>query len=531
MIAWQGAPRIGRLILRLDRLRLLLWVGGITAIVVGSAASVRSAYPNQVAINSYAALVGSNPAVVAFTGPGYAMAHPNIGNVLVNEVQLWGMVGVALMSIFMLNRHTRAEEDVERADLLRSSVVGRHAVAVAAVAVITLANVVIALGCASGFILVRYDPIGSIALALSYLVIGWVFVGVTLVTAQVMSSGRATLGAASSVLGAMFVIRAVGDVGHHWVRWLSPLAWAQSGRAFAHEQWWPLVLVFGFGGALVATGFWLSTRRDIGSGMVATRLGPARAGLWIRRPIGLAFVQNRGLLIGWVVATLLTGIVYGSMGESISSMLEENEVFRQIAAPLGDVDLVDAYFGTAMVMVALITTGYAVTSVLRLHTEELTARAEPLLATPLSRLVWVTVHLVVSGVGTILVMLAAGIGTGIAYAGVTHDGGQVVRLVGAALVNVPAVLVFVGLAVLVFGWWPRAVATVWATLAVVTVVQILGAALHLPEWSRELSPFHHLPALPGAPMQWPPVIMVVLVAAGLGGLGVLGFRRRDLQFH
>ena len=34
---------------------------------------------------------------------------------------------VALMSIFLVNRHTRAEEDVERAELVRSSVIGRHA--------------------------------------------------------------------------------------------------------------------------------------------------------------------------------------------------------------------------------------------------------------------------------------------------------------------------------------------------------------------------------------------------------------------
>ena len=37
-----------------------------------------------------------------------------IGVILVNETQLWGMVVVALMSIFMVNRQTRAEEERER---------------------------------------------------------------------------------------------------------------------------------------------------------------------------------------------------------------------------------------------------------------------------------------------------------------------------------------------------------------------------------------------------------------------------------
>ena len=81
-------------------------------------------------------LFGDNPALIVFAGPGYGFDDPNIGVILVNETQLWGMVIVALMSIFMVNRHTRAEEESERLDLVRANVVGRHAPTAASTIVI-----------------------------------------------------------------------------------------------------------------------------------------------------------------------------------------------------------------------------------------------------------------------------------------------------------------------------------------------------------------------------------------------------------
>lgn len=131
---------------------------------------------------------------------------------------------------------------------------------------------VLATACAVGFVLVGYPGRGSIALALSYLFTGWMFAGVALVAAQLAGTGRGSLGLASSTLGLAFVVRAVGDTTGSPVRWLSPLAWPASVRAFAGEQWWVLGLAGMFGAALVGAGLWLSTRRDLGSG----RLVPGR---------------------------------------------------------------------------------------------------------------------------------------------------------------------------------------------------------------------------------------------------------------
>lgn len=237
-----------RLVLRRDRIRLLVWVGGILVVLLASAASMPDLYPDDAAIAAYVE-ISRNPAVVVFTGPGYGFDDPSIGTVLVNELELFGGIALALMSMFLIVRHTRAEEDSERVELLRSSAVGRHAPTAAAVVVVGCADLVIGIGAALGFVAMGYGAAGAITLAGSLTAVGLVFVGVATVAAEVAGNARSALAIAGVALGAAFVLRAVGDVGDSGWRWLSPIGWAQASRAFAGERWWPLALA-----AIVAAG-------------------------------------------------------------------------------------------------------------------------------------------------------------------------------------------------------------------------------------------------------------------------------------
>jgi len=111
---------------------------------------------------------------------------------------------------------------------------------------------------------------------------------------------------------------------------------------------------------------------------------------------------------------------------------------------------------------------------------------------------------------------------------VAGDWGQLPRLVGAALVNVPAVWLLAAIALALFGLIPRAVAATWAVLAFCLVVGVLGQSLDLPEWAVNLSPFQHTPALPADDLTMAPLLAMTAVAAGLVFIGFASFRRRDL---
>lgn len=527
-----GLGRVVRLILRLDRARLAVWVGVTTAVIVGSAASLLAAYPDQAAIDAYGLMMGDNPALAAFAGPGYGMDAPNIGVILVNEVQLWGLVTVALMSVFLVNRHTRAEEDAERADLLRSTVVGRHTISAATVFVVTVAHVVLAAACGVGFVALGYSATGSVALALSYLVTGWMFVGVALVAAQLAGTGRGSLGLASSTLGLVFVVRAAGDTAGSPVRWLSPLAWPLSVRAFAGEQWWVLALTAAFGATLVTAGLWLSTRRDLGSGRLVPGRGPDRAGSALRHPFGFALHLHRWTIASWTAGMFVLGAVYGSVADDIAQMMKDNPLYVELLGQAGGgADATDSYLSTVIVIQALLVTGYVISAVLIPHHEESVSRVEVILASTLGRRRWLGAYLAVAALGATLATVASGVGTGLSVAATTGDWDQVGRLTAAGLVPLPAVAVIGASAVVLYGWWPRAVQAAWGALAAVTVMAILAEVLRIPAWIRQLSPFTHLPMVPAESLRWPPLLWLSVLACALTVIGVGGFLRRDIQAH
>jgi ABC-2 type transport system permease protein len=524
-----GLGRLVRFVLRRDRLRLAIWIGGLAVLLVVSAASILEVYPDQEAVETYVRLFGDNPALVAFAGPGYGFDDPNIGVVLVNETQVYGCIAIALMSIFLVTRHTRAEEDSERADLVRSSVVGRHGPAAAALAVVGAANLAVGGLFALGLVALDYAVAGSIALAGSLVACGLMFAGITAVAAQVGGSGRATLGLASAALGVAFVLRAIGDVGDNAVSWVSPMGWAMAVRAYADERWWTLVLCAAVAGGLVALAFWLSTRRDLGAGLLPPRPGPPSAAGWITRPLGLAVRLQRGALAGWMLGLFVTGIAFGSIGEDLEELVEDDSEWADVLVQLEGVSITDSFLATSMTMLALMTAGFSISSALRLRSEEAAGRVEPILATPTSRWAWVAGHLTVAVVGTVATMAAAGLGVGVSYAVVSADAAQVPRLLGAAMVTVPAILVLAGAAVALFGLVPRAAMAAWALLALAAVVGYLGELLRLPEWVRQASPLEHVPALPAESLAAGPLVALTAVAAALVALGVVGFRRRDLR--
>jgi ABC-2 type transport system permease protein len=529
MTSLVGVGRLARFVVRRDRLRLVLWVAGLTVVALASAASLRSVYDTQAKIETYVRLFGDNPALVAFAGPGYGFDDPNLGVVLVNEVQLWGAVAAALMAIFLVARNTRAEEDHERVELVRSAVVGRHAPTAAATIVVAAAELVLGAAIVLGLVALGYPAVGSVAVAGSMVAVGLVFVGVGALCAQLLGTSRGALGLAALVLAGAFVVRAVGDIGDNALRWASPIGWAQGVRAFAGERWAPLVACLLLAAGLVVAAFALSAHRDLGAGVLATRPGPASAPPAMRTPLGLVRHLARGALAGWVLGILLAGAVYGSITDDVEQMLVDNPQLADYLARLSGATITDAYLAAAATMLAVVTCGWAVSASLTAHTEEVAGRADLLLSTPTTRPRWLGAHVAVAAAGSVVVLVASGLGIGVGAAVVVGDADLVLEQVGAALARLPAVLVLVGATTLLVAVVPRLAALAWALLAVVAVVAFLADALDLPAWIRSVSPFHHLAETPAEPLSWWRILAMTAGAAVLIGVSMVAIRRRDLS--
>jgi ABC-2 type transport system permease protein len=150
-----------------------------------------------------------------------------------------------------------------------------------------------------------------------------------------------------------------------------------------------------------------------------------------------------------------------------------------------------------------------------------------LLATAATRRRWVFSHVAIAAGGTIVLLVAAGLPAGLIYAAQTSDAGQIGRVLAGALVQVPAAWVLGGVALALFGLAPRAAAAGWGAVALCVLIGEIGPVADVGEWLLDISPFTHVPLLPGGEMSAAPLVLAV-IAAGIVAAGVIGFRRRDV---
>jgi ABC-2 type transport system permease protein len=512
--------------LRLDRVRLTVWVLGLAVMPMATAANYFKLYPTEEDLRAVSGVL-TNPSLVALSGPLFGVS---IGGLTVWKIGVTEFILVGLMSLLTVVRHTRTEEETGRLELLRATVIGRHAPLTAALLVAGLANLAIAVLSALGLLATGLPAAGSVAFGLATGLVGMLFAAVAAAAVQLTESGRAAIGIAGAVLGGTYLLRAVGDTGPNWLSWLSPTGWGLHLRPYAGERWWVAGLFAGVAAGVTVVGYALEARRDVGAGLLPERPGPAAAAPSLRSPLALAWRLHRGLLLGWTVGLALTGAIMGGAAAGIGNLESPNQQLTDILARMGGSNgITDAFLAAIFGITGMVAAAYTVQATLRLRQEESSGRVEALLATPVGRLRWAASHLTFAVLGTALLLVVSGVAGGLAYGAQVHDvGTQVERLLGAAVVQLPATWVLAGIGTALIGLAPRQSALTWAVLIVSVLLVELGALFGLSQWVVDLTPFGHVPKLPGSAFSAAPVLWLTVIAVALGAAGLAGLRRRDI---
>jgi ABC-2 type transport system permease protein len=519
---FEGVGLLLRLALRRDRVMIPAWVVGLGLAVIVTASSYVGLYATESSRREVVATLGRTPATLALYGRIHA---DSVGGLVA-----WRLGGIALalaglMTILLVTRHTRAEEETGRSELVGSGAVGRRAPLAAALITAAIASVALGVIVTLAVVSTGLAADGALALGLVYAFTALAFAGVAAVTAQLTESARAANGLAVAVLGGSFAIRAIGDAGPHWLSWFSPLGWGQAVRAYGDERWWLLLLLVALLVATVAFAARLQAERDIAAGILPPRPGPARGEL--ARPIQLAWRLQRGALFGWAAGFAILGAAFGSIANDIGDVIGDSPDVREALQKLGGhTTLVDAYLSATLQILALVAAAYTIQATLRLRAEETSGRAEPLLATATSRTSWALSHALIALAGTTALMLVTGIAAGIGHAAQTGDVSEFFRVLNVAVLQVPAAWVLGGLTLLLFGALPRAVAAAWGALALCLALGQLGPVADLPHALVDASPFAHGPTLGSGPGLAP--IVLTLIALALATLGLTTLKHRDL---
>ncbi len=489
----------------------------------------RHSYPTRAARIGFAASFGDNKAVRLFYGVPHDLL--SVGGYAAWRVGGFMSIFAAMWGLLAAVRALRAEEDSGRQELVLAAPVSRRVGFVAALAAVGLSAAVLWLATFLGLVAGKLEAGGSALLALGTVSAAPVFAGFGALASQLAPTRRVALEMASGTLAVALLARVAADTSSTlgWLRWLTPLGWAEELRPFAGAR--PAVLLLPLlctAGLLVAAGL-IAARRDVGLGLLrVSDTAPARLRL-LGSPVAQTLRSERSSLIGWFVGIAFFAAVVGSLSTSISSANLPANLQRQlekfgsasITTPAGALGL---YFLFFILAIAL----FGCSQVAAARREESDEELETLLALPVSRLEWLGGRLLLASAGMAALALGAAV---FAWAGAAASGAGVSlpRLLGAGANCLPASLLFLGLGILAFAAVPRASAGIaYGLVSLAFVWDLFGALLGAPAWTLDLSPFHHVGLVPSQAFRAGAAVTMLGIGVAAAALGALLFRRRDL---
>ena len=522
---WTGTGRMARLELRTGWIGLTVWPLAMAGLVWATAAGARGLYLQPAARAVYGATVGVDPASIAFNGRGYDLG--TLGGITVNEVGFFGLLFLPVVAAHLAIRHTRAQEDSGRTELVTAARVGRSAPLAGAALVVALALVLTGLLSALALMANRLPLAGSVYYAAALVLHMIVYLGVGLLAGQVSQTARSAHGLALGAIGAVYLVRALID-GRSWdATWATPMGWLAQVRPYGDLRIWPYVALAALACLLCLAAVVVCGRRDLGAGLVTPRPGPAVGTRRLTGPVGLLWRITRGTAYVWGAGTVTWGFALGLLSQETSRMFDTNPGLAKAFG--GDASQPEQLMtSVAAVLVALLSSAVAVQGMARLGGEEASGRLGLAIAGRFGRTRWwlSAVGLLAGQAGCVLGLGGLGYDLGAALA--SGRVGTIGRGLTACMEYAPAVVLTAAISALLLSASLRIVAGAWAVFLWSAVVAMLADTLRLPAWSRDLSPLHHIGRVPfqafdgrGA------AVMAGLALVGIAG-SVLLLRRRDL---
>ena len=488
-----------------------------------------SAYPT---LSSRLPLVegfAGNKAVVLFYGKAYDV-------LTAGGYSAWRTGGTlallaAVFGVFAAVRAMRTEEDSGRAEIVLAGVVGRRAVLACSLLAIAAGIAVLWLAELAGLVLAGLAAGASAYLALATATVALVFAGVGALVSQLAPTRRGALQSGLAVFAVAFLLRVIADTadGAQWLRWATPLGWAEELRPFTGAQPLVLLLPLAVSAALLGAAAAIASGRDIGAGLLPARDSAAPRLQLLSSPTAHALRQERASLAMWIWGVTVFGLTIGIVSESINASVISDSLQRQLEKfGTGPVVTPRDYVAFAFIFFVLVASVFACSQLGAARREEEQERLETLLALPLGRRRWLLGRLGLAVAGAVAISLTAGAAT---WFGARAQGVHLgfTSLLEAGANCLPVSLLFLGLATLAFALVPRASSGIaYGLVAVAFLWYLFGSLAGVPHWAVAATPFAHVAAVPVDPFDATAAAIMVAVGLLAAAAGVTRFERRDV---
>lgn len=537
----RGTGRLLRLAIRRDRVKIPVTIAAFAVLVPSMVAGVTEIFSDDAERKEGMLFLAANPVMRLFGLP----TGDSIGDLIMLRGFMSMAAVAALVSIFLVIRHTRQNEELGRSELVGSLPVGRWATLVAALiwsaVVSSLIGTAVTLGLLTSN---EFSTAGSFAMGAAVASVGLAFTGIAAIFAQLTHSSRGANSLSSLVLIVAFLLAGLASVLGEidetgfaveplWLIWLSPIGWAQLVQPFAGEYWGYFMVPLLFLVVCVVAALQFQSHRDIGRSIFSTRLSRGAAPRYLPSVAGLSWRLDRVAFASWLVGISALAAVYGFVAGDVEELLGAAEGFAEIfVAATGSTKILNAYFGAVMGLTAVFVVVFGAQLVVRMRQNEL-GPLESMLATTVGRVhYFVTQLMLILLAVTLLSVVIGSIVAVTANASLDSPAGDLMKeIYVGALVQLPAIAVTLSVLTLVYALMPRAAsALIWLMIFVTVLLgPFFSGLFNFPDWASNVSPFSHVPSVP------PIDDIVVLPLVVMGGLALLFFSlatwffsRRDL---
>ncbi|MFC6176424.1 ABC transporter permease [Companilactobacillus huachuanensis] len=516
-----------------DWLKLSIWSVVLIGLFVGVAAKFNGLYGSKAAIDQIIKTLKS-PAMVSLFGKMPNGPYTS-ADVFASEMTVFMAIIAAIMNYYFIIHNTRGEEESGILEMIQAHAVGRLSNLTAALLESFILNFGIGLIYAVGLQfanLTGTNANGNFLLGLGLGAVGFMFASIAAVIAQLTDNSRTATILSYLVFGIMYIGRMITDVSHPKYTWFIPMGWVEKLSTYKNNNWIPVFMMLGLSVILVTLAFYLNSHRDIGSGLIATRPGRAKASAFLRGPISLFWRLNRVSIIVWFLGIMILGATYGSVFNTIGDILKTNPMLKQLlntkAINAANVLIIKEFIAILMIVFAALALIPGLSLINYLKTGETKGYLEIIHSTRTSR---TKLYFSLFGIATItsIAVLFAGI-YGL-YAGgnavMNHHIAMSVFMRGFYGYLSP-LLVMLGISAFLIGWLPKLTSLNYGYLVLAFFVQYFGKLLKLPDWTEKITPFGFIKHVPVsnfdvATFWWQIAIAVILVI-----IGYIGYRRRDL---
>ncbi len=513
----------------------VFWALIIGAYVASKAIGFSKAYPTQISRDKIAANFGSN------TGLSALLGRPHGISTVAGYAQ-WNTIGVvviilAIWALLLSTKTFRGAEESGRWEILLAGQTTARKAAVNALVGLLATMLIIYVIVAACFVLIGKDQAVNIGVgpalyfALASVIGGALFISVGALTSQFMPTRSRAAGAAATIFGIFFLVRAMADVTTlNWLYYFTPLGWIEKLQPLYKPQpiWLlPLLALILF---LSYLSVYLAGRRDMGDSIIAEKTSVKSSNKLLGSPLSASIRLNRGNTLSWIAAVLLVSIFYGLLTKSAA------QAFMQTSAVHGVNKLLQTnsssasilYLGIVFFLLMVLIMSYSASALGRIREEEAQGYLDNYLVRPVSRYKWLSGRILMVFSIIILMGLASSIGT---WAGVfsQHSGASFHSIFIAGFNILPPSFLTVGIGAIALGFMPRLTSILaYGAIGWSFLIQMVSSGINLNHWILDTSIVHHIELAPAVSPNWRSNFIILVLGVSLCVIGAIKFNRRDL---